>query len=73
MVTCSYNDLEFFRVGYYVNITYGTEEMNENPPYPPQLDQLGRLVMVDQPRVTNFPIEWDEGCGNNTLGIVPPE
>ena len=47
--------------------------MNENPPYPPVLDQLGRLIMIDQPRVTNFPIEWDDACGSNTLGIVPPE
>ena len=73
MITCSYNDNEFFRVGYYVNVLYATEEMNENPPYPPVLDQLGRLIMIDQPRVTNFPIEWDDACGSNTLGIVPPE
>ena len=47
--------------------------MNENPPNPPLIDQLGRLVMVDQPRVTNFPIEWDDVVGSSTLGIVPPE
>lgn len=73
LITCSYNDNEFFRVGYYVNVLYSTEEMNENPPNPPCLDQLGRLVMIDNPRVTNFPIEWDDTCGSNTLGIVSPE
>ena len=60
-------------MGYYVNVMYASEEMNENPPNPPVIDQLGRIIMVDQPRVTNFPIEWDDTCGSNTLGIVPPE
>ena len=73
LITCSYNGNEFFRVGYYVNVLYATDELNENPPNPPQIDQLGRLVMIDQPRVTNFPIEWDDTVGSNTLGIVPPE
>eukprot|EP00344_Euplotes_crassus_P002807 CAMPEP_0197004598 /NCGR_PEP_ID=MMETSP1380-20130617/23848_1 /TAXON_ID=5936 /ORGANISM="Euplotes crassus, Strain CT5" /LENGTH=207 /DNA_ID=CAMNT_0042423443 /DNA_START=44 /DNA_END=667 /DNA_ORIENTATION=- len=73
LITCSYNGNEFFRVGYYVNVLYGTDELNENPPNPPLIDELGRLVMVDQPRVTNFPIEWDEAAGSSTLGIVPPD
>ena len=71
LVTWSYNDNEFFRVGYYVNVLYADEEMNENPPNPPLIDQLGRIIMVDQPRVTNFPIEWDNI--GSTLGVVPPE
>ena len=73
LITCSYNDQEFFRVGYYVNVLYATDVLNENPPNPPQMDQLGRLIMVDQPRVTNFPIEWDDSNGNMNLGMVPPE
>ncbi len=52
---------------------YGSDELNESPPNPPLIDELGRLVMIDQPRVTNFPIEWDEAAGSSTLGIVPPE
>ena len=73
MVTASYNGDEFFRVGYYVNIMYATDELNECPPAQPDMEQLGRLVMVDNPRVTNFPIQWDDKCGSNTLEIVPPE
>ena len=33
LLTCSYKDnQEFLRVGYYVNIEYDDQEMNENPP-----------------------------------------
>ena len=73
LITCSYNNNEFFRVGYYVKVLYANDDMNETPPSPPQLDQLGRVVLVSEPRVTNFPIEWDDKFGTNTLGIVPPE
>ena len=52
---------------------YSEDELNESPPSPPQLEKLGRLVMTNEPRVTNFPIEWDTAVGSNTLGIVPIE
>ncbi|CAG8774642.1 1203_t:CDS:1, partial [Racocetra fulgida] len=32
IITCSYNDQEFVRVGYYVNNEYIEEELRENPP-----------------------------------------
>ena len=35
LLTGSYQGKEFFRVGYYVNVFYGTEELQENPPSPP--------------------------------------
>ena len=72
MVSASFNNREFFRVGYFVNVLYADDELNLNPPQPPLVDQLGRLVMTDNPRVTNFPIEW-ETDSSNVLGIVPPE
>ena len=54
LLTCSYNTQEFFRVGYYVNVTTIEEE-----PATLNVDSLVRTVMVNEPRVTNFPIEWD--------------
>lgn len=71
LVTCSYKNQEFARVGYYVN-----NEME----YPPgtQLDEetgkpvndisvdfnkLMRQILADKPRVTRFPIDWS---GNST-------
>ncbi len=38
LVTCSYADQEFFRVGYYVNNYYENPELAENPPEKPLLD-----------------------------------
>ena len=65
LVTCSYKNQEFARVGYYVN-----NEME----FPPgtQLDESGkpveeievyfnklmRQILADKPRVTRFPIDW---------------
>jgi len=59
LLTCSYRDKEFIRVGYYVNTEYESEELRETPPEPVQLDKLVRNILADKPRVTKFPIEFD--------------
>lgn len=60
LLTCSYNDAEFVRVGYYVNNEYDTEEMRLEPPETPQPDRILRTILSDKPRVTRFPIRWDD-------------
>ncbi|CAG8459289.1 4327_t:CDS:2 [Dentiscutata heterogama] len=61
IITCSYNDQEFVRVGYYVNNEYIEEELRENPPERVVLDKLYRNILADKPRVTRRPIKWQ--CG----------
>lgn len=58
LLTGSYNGREFVRVGYYVNIEYESDELKENPPATPQIDKLVRNIL-EKPRVTTFPIQWD--------------
>ncbi len=59
LLTCSYNEQEFFRVGYYINNFYEEQELNENPPDSPILDKLTRHILLEKPRVTRFQIDWD--------------
>jgi histone chaperone ASF1 len=66
LLTCSYNNQEFFRVGYYLNNTYEDEEMNNNPPEEVQIDKLIRNILADKPRITKFNIDWD-----STDNVVP--
>ena len=54
LLTCSYNNQEFFRVGYYVNNYYEDQELNENPPTTPDIERLTRHVLVEKPRVTKY-------------------
>lgn len=54
LLTCSYNNQEFFRVGYYVNNFYEDQELNENPPIEPDVKKLVRHILVEKPRVTKF-------------------
>ena len=58
LLTASYKDAEFIRVGYYVNNAYESEEMRENPPEQVQLDKVKREVLASKPRVTRFNIDW---------------
>lgn len=74
LLTCSYNDQEFVRIGYYVNTEYGdpelkaqydaslaedAEEKGIKAPDPTQhIDKLVRNVLADKPRVTKFLIQW---------------
>lgn len=70
ILSCSYNDREFIRVGYYVNNEYDTEELRENPPAKVQVDHVVRNILAEKPRVTRFNIVWDnEGAADE----YPPE
>jgi hypothetical protein len=60
LLTCSYNNQEFFRVGYYVNNIYDNEEMNLNLPETVQIDKIVRNILSDKPRITKFNINWDQ-------------
>jgi histone chaperone ASF1 len=60
LLTCSYKEREFVRVGYYVNVEYTDEELRESPPEVPRVEQLTRSILADHPRVTKFPVPFDE-------------
>ena len=61
LVTCSYREREFVRVGYYVNNELlGHDDPEQPVPSWPQLDmsKVQRQILADKPRVTKFPIQW---------------
>ncbi|KAF7369835.1 Histone chaperone ASF1 [Mycena venus] len=62
ILTGSYKDQEFVRVGYYQNTEYDNEEMKETPPANIMFHRLVRDISA-KPRVTRFQIKWD---------VVPP-
>jgi len=57
LVTCSYREKEFVRVGYYVNNEY-TEV--KDPHSALDIHKVRRIVLSDKPRVTRFPIKWGD-------------
>ncbi|KAG7087721.1 hypothetical protein E1B28_013667 [Marasmius oreades] len=62
ILTGSYNDQEFVRVGYYQNTEYDNEEMKAEPPSKVVVENLVRDINA-KPRVTRFQIKWD---------VIPP-
>mmetsp|Transcript_7876 Transcript_7876/g.14331 ORF Transcript_7876/g.14331 Transcript_7876/m.14331 type:complete len:233 (-) Transcript_7876:103-801(-) len=75
LVTCSFREREFVRVGYYVNNEYDTGEVYDSeqqhgaassPPKPLDLNLVTRQILADKPRVTKFPIPW----GDNNINDV---
>lgn len=93
LVTCSYRDQEFCRIGYYVNNEHhdsGNNNSNSNnannrgeelllldnnkggiPSFDEELErtldlsQVVRTILADKPRVTRFPIQWQD-CQTQT-------
>mmetsp|Transcript_695 Transcript_695/g.2310 ORF Transcript_695/g.2310 Transcript_695/m.2310 type:complete len:187 (+) Transcript_695:165-725(+) len=65
LLTCSYRDREFLRVGYYVNNEYTDAELQENPPATPIIEKVMRNIVGDQPRVTRFQHKFDFGDVND--------
>ncbi|KAJ9117941.1 hypothetical protein QFC20_000222 [Naganishia adeliensis] len=59
ILTASYRDKEFVRVGYYVNTEYEDEERRLEPPTQVDFKGLVRNVLVDKPKVTRFSVPWD--------------
>lgn len=72
LVTCSYKEQEFARVGYYVNNEY-TDPYDEEvgPPKPLDTSKIRREILADKPRVTRFTIDW--GKKENTDGQMAGE
>lgn len=63
LVTCSYKEQEFARVGYYVNNEYkyaeGEIPIDGEPPKEPiDLTRVERRILAEKPRVTRFQINW---------------
>ncbi|CAB3376856.1 Hypothetical predicted protein [Cloeon dipterum] len=59
LLTCSYRNQEFVRVGYFINNEYSDPDLRENPPATPQYDKITRNILASAPRVTRFKIDWD--------------
>jgi len=59
LICCSYNEQEFFRCGYYLNITYDNEEMNLNIPEKIDVNHLERNLLADKPRIVRYEIDWE--------------
>ena len=54
IITASYRDKEFVRVGYYLNTYYDEEEHKENPPMVVEWEKLWRNVLIEKPKVTRY-------------------
>ncbi|KAG7443325.1 anti-silence-domain-containing protein [Guyanagaster necrorhizus] len=76
ILTGSYKDQEFVRVGYYQNTEYDNEEMKETPPSKVMFERLVRDISL-KPRVTRFQIKWDvapprqEGVATGAAASAP--
>ncbi|KAI9639618.1 histone binding protein [Dioszegia hungarica] len=64
IITASYRDKEFVRVGYYVNTYYEEEAYKENPPASVDWAKLHRNVLIEKPKVTRFQNPWDSALAS---------
>ncbi len=72
LLSCSFKEQEFVKIGYYVNIDYEDEELRENPPSTILYSKLKRTIS-DKPKVTRFPIKWDSNDENEKQGNIKEE
>lgn len=59
LLSCSYEEREFVRIGYYVNNEYTDEALQLEPPAKPVIEKVRRHILAEKPRVTRFAIKWD--------------
>lgn len=67
LLSCSYDEREFVRVGYYVNNEYTDEALALDPPTKPVIEKVQRQILAEKPRVTRFAIKWY--AATDTCGI----
>jgi histone chaperone ASF1 len=73
ILTGSYNDQEFVRVGYYQNTEYDNEEMRAAEKIEPIMFERLQRDISAKPRVTRFQIKWDvtpPGQNQTALGAA---
>ena len=71
LVTCSYREKEFVRVGYYVNNEYAEPYDEEaGPPMPLDMSKVRRAVLSEKPRVTRFAIPWGDKEESENAGQI---
>ena len=70
LLTCSYRNQEFVRVGYFINNDYSDQELRENPPAKPLFEKMTRNILASKPRVTRFKINWDDNGSNGATGEI---
>ena len=58
LLSCSYEEREFVRIGYYVNNEYTDEALQLEPPAKPVIEKVRRHILAEKPRVTRFAIKW---------------
>lgn len=74
LVTCSYRDQEFCRIGYYVNNEWngnnnefiGDQQQQYVDESTLSLQNVVRTILADKPRVTRFPIQWHDNDTTTT-------
>ncbi|KAK5114354.1 Histone chaperone asf1 [Meristemomyces frigidus] len=71
LLTCSYDEREFVRVGYYVNNEYVDQTLIDDPPAKPVWEKIKRSILAEKPRVTRFAIKWDSE--ESAPAEFPPE
>lgn len=71
LLTCSYDEREFVRVGYYVNNEYTDEALIADPPTKTVVEKVQRSILAEKPRVTRFAIKWDSE--ESAPAEYPPE
>ncbi len=72
LVTVSYREQEFCRVGYYVNNEFTGGPVGEDgypiDGSPVDVANVQRQILSDKPRVTRFPIDWGMGTTVDATG-----
>lgn len=72
LVTCTYREEEFVRIGYYVNNEIPTMDNQEEPNESLlNVSTVVRTILADKPRVTRFPIQWDDDDTTTTKMSTP--
>lgn len=87
LITCTYRQQEFVRIGYYVNNelipnsnnhhedtqqqddddeSLSSSSLLDPPPHAFVSHDVVRTILADKPRVTRFPIAWDEHDDDRT-------
>lgn len=78
LISCSYMDQDFVKIGYYVNNEYTHPSYDPEGPLPTEVDpqHLFRNILDDKPIVTRMNIDWSgqyvAGEGGQLMMMPPP-
>jgi len=72
LLKCFYKKRELIQIGYYINNEYETQELRDQPPEKPLVNNLMRNILHNKPKICEYTTDELDGTRGNNFQVATP-